>query len=154
MPDYRYVPTVTAEQLAVGQRLGLDLSSDTWAVARARILDLVGAAIGDEERYDKPTENQTAWAESLGIDLAGHSYRVAFAMIQDALWERENRLISEMNLRPGDKVAREGQVEHEGEIYTVRRVYVISSIREDGLLYFKGGGSMCGWPSNFTKVED
>lgn len=154
MVDFQHVARVTAEQLAVGERLGVDLSQDTWAVARARILDVVGAAIGDQERYNEPTERQIAWAESLGIDLTGHSYRVAFATIQDALWERENRLISEMNLRPGDRVARERDVEYKGEIHTARQEFVISSIRDDGLLWFKGGGGMCGWPSSFTKVED
>jgi hypothetical protein len=152
MPEYQHVPSVTTEQLAVGERLGLDLSSDTWAVARATILDLVGAAIGDEERYDEPTQSQIAWARSLGIDVTGYSYRVAFAMIQDALSERENRLISEMSLRPGDRVVREREVE--GEIHRWRQEFVISSIRDDGLLYFKGGGGKCGWPSKFTKIED
>jgi hypothetical protein len=153
MADYQYVPRVTAEQLAVGTRLGLDLTQDTWAVAKARILDAVGTAIGDEERYDEPTQNQIAWAESLGIDVSPHSYRVAFAMIKDALSERENQLIRVMNLKPGDRVAREREVEYEGQIHKVRQEFVISSIRDDGLLYFKGGGGMSGWPSNFTKVE-
>ena len=116
MPEYRHVPTATPEQVALGERLGLDLSQDTWAVSRARILDQVGGAIGDEERYETPTEKQIAWAESLGIDLAGQSFRVAFAMIKDALWERENRLIRDMNLQPGDRVTREREVEIEGHI--------------------------------------
>ena len=154
MPDYRHVRSVTREQVAVGERLGLDLSQDTWAVARARILDAVGTAIGDQERYDEPTDNQIAWAESLGIDVTRHSYRVAFAMINDALWERENQLIREMNLKPGDRVARDREYEHEGQVHKWREGFVISSIGKDGRLYFRGVGCKSGWPSAFTKVED
>jgi hypothetical protein len=150
---YTYVPRVAPEQVDVGRRLGLDLSQDTWAVARARILDVVGPAIGDHERYRKPTEKQIAWAKSLGIDLTEESYRVAYAMIHDALWERENRLIEEMQLRPGDTVSRVRQLEWEGQIHEWTEERIISSIRDDGLLYFKGTGSRRGWPSKFTKVS-
>ena len=154
MPEYRHVPAATPEQVALGEQLGLDLSRDTWAVARARILDVVGSAIGDEQRYSTPTERQTAWAESLGIDVGERSYRVAFAMIKDALWERENRLIKDMNLQAGDRVTREREYDHDGQIHKSRDEFVISSIRDDGLMHFKGTGCKSGWPSGFTKVED
>jgi len=154
MPEYEYVPSVTAEQLVIGERLGLDLSQDTWAVARARILDAVGAAIGDVERYDTPTDRQVARARSLEIDVSGHSFRVAFAMIADALRERENRAIRRMNLRPGDRVGREHRFERDGQIQRWTEELVISSIRDDGLLYFKGGGGKRGWASNFRKIEN
>jgi len=153
MPDYMYAAPVTAKQLEVGELLGLDLSQDTWAVARARILDLVGTAINREEPYDQPTAKQIAWARSLGIDVTEQSYRVAYAMIQDALWERENQLIRQMKLRPGDTVAREREYDHEGEIQKRREEFVVSSISENGRLYFKGTGSKSGWPSQFTKID-
>ncbi len=154
MAHYQHVPHVSPEQLTVGNLLGLDLRQDTWSVARARILDVVGGAIGDEELHDGPTRNQIAWAGGLGIEVAGQSYRVAFAMVQDALWERENQIISDANLRPGDRVARERELEYDGQIHRYKEEFVISSIREDGLLYFKGTGCKCGWASKFTKVED
>lgn len=152
MREYRYVPGVSAEQLDVGERLGLDLSEDTWAVARARILDIVGPAIDDTERYHKPTAKQIAWAGSLGIDVTERSYRVAYAMIHDAVWERENRLIRQMGLSPGDTVAREREYEHDGVVHRWREEFVISSICEDGRLYFRGTGTRGGWPSQFSKV--
>ena len=153
MHKYRYVRRVSPEQLDVGDRLGLDLAQDTWAVARARILDVVGPAIGDQERYDEPTEKQIAWAKSLGIDVMGQSYRVAYALIQDALWERENQLIRDMRLRPGDTVARERELEIEGDIHHLREEFVISSISDDGRLYFRGTGAKSGWPSQLKKVD-
>jgi len=106
---------------------------------------VVGPAIGDVPPYDKPTDKQIAFAESLGIDVTAYSFRVAFAMIQDALLEREKRAVEGMNLKPGDKVARERQFKHNGQIYTRREEYIVSSIRDDGFVYFKGIGCKCGW---------
>jgi len=154
MGEYNYVPRVTEEQLVLGKRLGLDLSQDTKAVAAARILDVVGSAIGDVPRYDKPTDKQIAFAESLGIDVTKCSFRVAFAMIQDACLEQEKKAVERMSLKPGDKVLRERELERDGQVYTLKREYIVSSIRDDGFVYFKGIGCECGWASTLRKIED
>ena len=145
---------VTEQQLTVGKRVGLDLSQDSQAVAAARILDVVGPAIGDVRRHEKPTDRQIAFAESLGIDASGYSFRVAFAMIQDALLEQEKRAVDAMDLKPGDKVIRERQLKRNGQVYTLRKEYIVSSISDDGFVYFKGTGCECGWASTLGKIED
>lgn len=52
------VPSATQDQIELGRKLGLELEGDTWNVAVAKILDVVGPAIGDVPKYTHPRPNR------------------------------------------------------------------------------------------------
>lgn len=151
MERYKYVPTATPFQVDIGHRLGLDLAGETYAVAAAKILDVVGAAIGDTRRYEHPTEKQIAFGNTLGADVRNQTFRVASAMLEDALLERNKRAIEQMDLKSGDLVVKRHRFEHIGKVHEWEQEFVVSSIRSDGLVYFKGSGCRCAWASTIDE---
>lgn len=151
----------TSEQAYVAARLGIDLASeDTFIVAQARILDAVAETIGETPRHD-PTEKQRHLASELGIDISEDSRRVAWAKIrqttQKRYYDANVEAIQRMQLVPGDvvferKVIR-GPTDHTSQEIIVESTDVVSSIRWDGLVYFKGGRGRASWAQLLTKVD-
>ena len=130
---------ITSEQVKVAAGLGIPLApDDTFLIASARIVDAVADAIG-ERPTNAPTEKQMIIANELGIDIGFDSRRVASVKIKQAIQERDYRenAIEQMSLRPGDLV------EPNAEDCTYWFQRIVSSIRWDGLVFFKGtqGGS-------------
>lgn len=151
MESYKYVRTATPFQVDIGHRLGLDLAGETYAVAAAKILDVVGPAIGNVCRYEHPTEKQITFGNVLGLDLRSQTFRVASAMLEDALLDRNQRAIERMDLKPGDRVVKRHRFEHNGKVHKWEQEFVVSSISSDGLVYFKGSGCRCAWASTIDE---
>jgi hypothetical protein len=116
-------------QIGVAKQLGLKVEQDSWALAKARILDAVGEAIGEPTRPLSP--EQKTLAADLRIDESQDSYRVAFARIGDALVAENIRVIQDWALGPGMKVRlRDDQF---------GQVFEISSVSPNGRVHLKGG---------------
>ena len=145
------VDSASSQQIEIGRKLGLDLSKDTWNVARARILDIVGPAIGDIPKYSKPTAKQIRYAKALGIDISNDTFRVGSGKIDDVLLQHNLEALERLQLKPGDEVVRTRTVEINGETHTWEEIFVVSSIKPDGLVYFKGGGGKCAFASQLRK---
>ena len=141
----------TETQLAMAARLGVETSpDDTFAVVAASILESVGDAIGCPPRdlSDRPYE----LAEELRIDVSDcKSSWVAFVRIQKAIQLANLASVRRADLKPGDRVVQTNDpVEQrlreslgdrwESVAGQFPREFEVSSIREDGQVFFKGGG--------------
>lgn len=138
------------EQIALAGSLGLDIESDTFDVAAARLLDSVATAIGHEP-VEQSSERQRAFAASLGQNVAADSKRVASAKIGEALFAKNQDAIASLHLKPGDRVVRVEHFEFDGEMRTVEQEFVISSIQPNGRVFFKGGNGQGAWPTQLKK---
>ena len=148
----------TPTQLAVAARLGVETSpDDTFAVVAASILESVGGAIGCPPR--DVSDHQYELAEELGIDVSGcKSSWVAFVRIQEAIQLANLSAVHRMDLKPGDRVVQtidpveQGLRESLGDRWEsvagqFPREFEVSSIREDGQVFFKGGSGQA--PARF-----
>jgi len=147
------IKAASVEQIEIGLKLGINLSTETWNVAAAKILDVVGPATDDVAKHSKPTPKQIALARTLGIDIANDTFRVGWAKISDTLLQRNLEAIQELQLRLGDDVVFTTTREIGGETHVFERVYAVSSIKPNGMVYFKGGGGRCTSASRLRKVN-
>ena len=141
-------PSPAQESLAA--LLGLDIQSDTFDVAAARLMDAVAPAIGYEPP-EQPSERQCEFAQSLGQDVVADSKRVASAKIGEALLAKNQDAIAALDLKPGDSVVRVEHFEFDGQMHTVEQEFVISSIQPNGRVFFKGGNGQGAWPTQLKK---
>lgn len=149
---HQYIKPSSQNQINIGSELGLDVSRDSWNVARAKLLDLIGDAIGDLIKYTNPTKKQIEFGKELGIDVSKNSFRVAIARIKDALTEKNLRAIEELQLVPGDQVVLTRWLNFNGISEKLKEKFIVSSIRKDGLVYFKGGNGRCAWAGKLRKI--
>lgn len=150
---------VTPEQMRVAKALGISLvNGDSFLVASARIEDAVAEATGGAP-CRRPTKRQRELSSEIDIDISTDSHRVAWAKIQEKtlqLYFEENMAaLKNMQLVPGDTVVENIVIEIPGkEAKSFSREYTVSSIRWDGLVYFKGGNGGCSWASKLTKLAN
>ena len=140
----------TPEQLATADRLGIQVSpDDTFADVASAILERVADAIGCPPRV--VSDHQRELADELEIDVTDCSSSwSAFMRIQEAIQLSNLEAVRRMGLKPGDIAFRPDDPleqrlkERMGERWEsiageFPREYEVSSIREDGQVYFKGG---------------
>ena len=140
----------TPEQLAIADRLGIHVSpDDTFAAAASSILERVADAIGCPPRV--VSDRQRELADELEIDLTDcASSWSAFMRIQEAIQLSNLEAVRRMGLKPGDIVFKPDDPleqrlkERLGERWEsvagqFPREFEVSSIREDGQVYFRGG---------------
>lgn len=143
---------VTAFQIQVAKALKMDVSADTENVAAARIRDFVAEAIGDRHAKRPASSKQTAFAAALGIDVRDDTMNVAYAKIEDVLRTLNHAAINQLSLKPGDRVRHRKKFEIDGTVRIHFRDHVVSSISENGRVYFKGMGCQSGWPTDLEKI--
>ena len=142
----------TPEQLAIADRLGIQVSPDnTFGAVASAILERVADAIGCPPRV--VSERQRELADELEIDLTDFaSSWSAFMRIQEAIQLSNLDAVRRMGLKPGDIVFKPDDPleqrlkERMGERWEsiageFPREFEVSSIREDGQVYFKGGSA-------------
>ena len=140
----------TPEQLAIADRLGIQVSpDDTFAAVASAILERVADAIGCPLRV--VSDRQWELADELEIDVTDcASSWSAFMRIQEAIQLSNLDAVRRMGLKPGDIVFKlddsfeQRLMEDLGEEWEsvageFPREFEVSSIREDGQVYFKGG---------------
>lgn len=137
------VSKVSDKQVLFGKRLGLDLRKCTISVAAAKIQDMIDRDFWDRD-LGKPTQKQIELAKKFGYDISGETRSVGSAVIGDIMEQLNFESIQEQDLKPGDRVLNKWD--------SVRRHYQISSIKEDGLVFFKGGNGRKAWARNLIKV--
>ena len=138
------------EQLAIADRLGIQMSpDDTFTAVASAILERVADAIGCPPRV--VSDRQRELADELEIDLTDcASSWSAFVRIQEAIQLSNLDAVRRMGLKPGDivfkpddpleqrmKEALDERWESVAEQFP--REFEVSSIREDGQVFFKGG---------------
>ncbi len=138
------------EQRPIADRLGIKVSpDDTFAAVASTILERVADAIGCSPRV--VSERQRELVDELEIDVTDcASSWSAFMRIQVAIQLSNLAAVKRMGLKPGDIVFKPDDpteqrlMEALGERWESvaggsPREYEVSSIREDGQVYFKGG---------------
>jgi len=147
----------TKEQKRVAKLLGVELASDdSFLIAAARIEDAVADAVGDEP-ISKPSKNQERIASEIGLDISMDSHRVAWNKIKQK-WQLDNYEANvpaarNMNLKPGDRVIKHLTIKAPSGDIKFEKEYIVSSIRWDGFVYFKGTGCNCAWAKTLTKLD-
>ena len=131
----------TAAQLELAAQLDIEVSpDDTFGTVAAQILDRVGAAVGCPPR--DVSEKQLELAEELEVDITDCTQAVAFIRIKEAI-ERSNLDSVKMSrLEPGDVVVNSGRnwFMSGGPPGGPDVKRVVSSVRQDGQVFFKDGG--------------
>ena len=122
---------------------------DTFAAVASAILERVGNAVGCPPRV--VSDRQREMADELEIDVTDcSSFWSAFVRIQEAIQLSNLDAVRRMGLKPGDIVFKPDDPMEQrlkealGERWEsvaeeFPREYEVSSIREDGQVYFKGG---------------
>ena len=152
MPRQRQKPT--EQQRSLAAFLEIDISEDSQEVAAARIREAVEPAINPSKGYRSPTQNQIDLAHQLGLDISGDSFWVCFAKINEHLRDLHQKAHERLQLKPGDWVKQTQTFDHEGIKHTTEKKYQVSSIGNDGKVYFRKGGGFSAWPSQLEKIED
>lgn len=152
LSDPTSVSPATPEQLKLGGSLGLDLSADSYGVAAAKLRWLLRSAINVPCGADAATPSQVSLGDSLGVDVRGQPMIVAFAMIRDELLRRNLASLKRLRLKPGDQVVQHYARTINGTAYEFDKAYIVSSIRKDGFVYFKGMNCPCAWASQLTRA--
>ena len=140
----------TPEQLVIADRLDIQVSpDDTFGAVASAILERVADAIGCPPRV--VSDRQRELADELEIDVTDCvSSWSAFMRIQEAIQLSNLEAVRRMGLKPGDLVfkpddPRERRLKEmmeerwESIAGESSREFEVSSIREDGQVYFKGG---------------
>ena len=140
----------TPEQRAIADQLGIQVTpDDTFGAVASAILERVADTIGCPPRV--VSERQRELADELEIDVTDcASSWSAFMRIQEAIQLSNLAAVRRMGLKPGDIVFKPDDSlerrlkERLGERWESvagesPREFEVSSIREDGQVYFKGG---------------
>ena len=129
--DLKHIPRVSSSQVVFGARLGLDLQGCTVTVAEARIEDAITINFRGVTQIGKPTEKQIALAAKFDCDIADLNRREADAVLDDLMTNINLETVEAESLAPGAAVV---------SIYDFfEEPFVISSIKPDGDIYFRGG---------------
>ena len=135
--------TVTKTQIEFGKRLGLDLNGQSVGVAIARIEDEISRQFWGKTELSSPSEKQIELAAKFGFDISKDTRAVGSALIDDIMNHLNTEAIEREKLELGARVRRKGR--HDTE-------YTISSIREDGTVFFKGGNGRKAWARSLERV--
>jgi hypothetical protein len=122
---------VNEAQVAFGQRLRLDLNGKSVGEALAMIHDAIQLDFFADPELGSPTIKQIKLAAKLQRDISGVSRRVADAIIADLMSDLNHEAIKREGLAPDVTVINK----HD----SLRRKLVISSITDEGTVYFRGG---------------
>lgn len=145
-------PPVSPEQQKLAGLLEITLAGDSFETAAAKLLDAVAESLGFEPAQPSSLRQQV-FAESLGMNVVHDSKRHATAKIGERLLELNRQAITDLDLKPGDRVLRIHRFEHEGEERTFEQEFVISSIQLNGRVFFKGGNGQGAWPTQLRRVK-
>ena len=142
----------TEIQHSIAEKLNIDISDDTEAVAAARILTFIAEAIGNPKAAANASERQIAFARSLGIDVSSDSSAIASAKISDILYLKNREALARLNIKPGDSVRKKIKLVVNGETKELVEDAVVSSIQPNLRVFFKGGNGRGAWLSEIEKL--
>jgi hypothetical protein len=138
------IKKVVKRHIAFGRKLGLDLSSCSIGVALAKIEDEIDKNFWGIE-LGKPTQKQIELAAEFGYEISGETRRVGSAIINDIMDQLNFEAIENQNLKPGVSVVNKWD--------RLSMIYIISSIKEDGLVFFKGGNGKRAWARSLIRTD-
>jgi hypothetical protein len=141
-----HVRLVSDAQIQFGCRLGLALTGKTVGVARAMIEDAIDCQFYGRNDLGEPTLKQIELARKFGREIAAVSRRVGDAIINDLMTDLNHEAIQSQRL------ARDVPVTNKHD--PLHRRWVISSITEDGTVFFRGGNGAKAWARSLIRVDE
>lgn len=145
---------ITFPQRELADTVGLKLSNEPAAVAIALIEAFLRPVLYGTSA-SLATPKQSAFLASLGHkpDSSDMPRPVASAWIDHYLSVRTLKSLRELQPKAGDSVRHSKNFvdPSTGEIETVETDVVVSSIGSTGRVYFKGGNSYSGWPTELSR---
>ncbi len=115
----------TIGQINLGQKLNVKINRNSFLISAAILKDRLAYEINDYPP-ELPTNSQIDYADSLRINIKNETRRTAFQKIALFLYRKNNKAIKELNLKVGDRLK-----------FNDGRIEVISTIKDNGRLYFK-----------------
>lgn len=143
MPYLSHIQLTNDSQIAFGERLGLNLKGKSVRVARAEIDDALAIEFDGIHDLGRSSLKQCVLAEKFGFDISNLSKSVGFAVIDDIMYHLNMEAIDKHQLASGVSVQ---------HIHQQGQQYIISSIKSDGTVYFKGGNGKRAWARNLERV--
>lgn len=143
----------SAELLNLAWRLDVEYDRNCpGMVVAAAVRDRVDPVLHDRPA-ELPTEGQEEYLSSLSREVgvvvdAPRTLREASAWIDFLLATRTATVLAQMRPNRGDVVDKVRSTDR-GEGGSR---HVISSIRDNGLVYFRGGNGYCGWVSSLRMI--
>ncbi len=144
MKALTHIRKVNEAQVAFGKKLDLDLHGCTVTVAAARIEDAIDLGFRSVSDLGAPTQKQIELAAKFDYDIIGLSRREATAIIEDLMIQLNKEIIEYERLAPGVVVR---NIHGPPDMH-----YIISSIHEDGTVYFRGGNGRRAWARSLRRV--
>jgi hypothetical protein len=138
------IQNVTKRQIEFGKLLGLDLHGQSVGVAMARIEDEIKYHFWGISALGSPSEKQIELARKFGFDITKETKAVGFAVINDIMHHLNVQAIESEGLQPNVRVRKKWEPYVE---------FVISSIREDGTVFFKGGNGQRAWARTLKRIN-
>jgi len=137
---------VRETQIAFGKRLGLDLAGKTLGEAEAMIFDVFRREFHGMTDLGSPTPKQIELAAKFQRDISAATRAVGDAVITDLMTELNQKAIEHQRLEPGVIVVNKHDV--------LPRKYVISSIKADGTVFFRGGQGKKAWARSLIRSSE
>jgi len=144
MPTLSKVALASESQVAVGKLLGLNLQGCSVGVAYAQIEDFLATRFWGQTELGHPSVKQCALAKKFGFSIEDRTRGVGAAVIDDVMFQLNMEAIESHGLAPGVSVRHKTS--------PLPGTLVISSIKEDGTVYFKGGQGKKAWSRNLERA--
>ena len=137
---------IEKEQKIIANKLRIKICKvDTKNTLAAKILDEVANSIKFKPQ-EPSTFKQIEFSKKLKIKDSFRSKRVLSAKISDKLDDLNRKILKQLKLKPGDIVSVKSQFGN------CEKEHIVSSIKENGKIYFKGMSGNQAWASNINKV--
>jgi len=136
---------VNDAQIEFGKKIGLNLSGKSIGVAKAIIEDAFDIQFNGINDLGQPSIKQQAFALKYGHDISTSTKRVGNAVIDDIMQMLNVQAISKYGLAPGVAVIKNNDI--------LQRVWIISSINNNGTVYFRGGNGAKAWARSLKKAS-
>jgi len=108
--------------------------------------DTIDSLFHGKNDLGSPTPKQINFAKKFNLDISSVSRRVGNAVIDEIMTRLNAEAIANHRLGPGVVVQKKNE--------SSGRKYVISSISEDGTVYFRGGNGAKAWARSLVRVDD
>ena len=133
------------KQIQFGRRIGLDLAGKTVGIARAMIEDAIDCQFYGRNDLGEPTPKQIELARKFDRDISTVSRRLGDAIVDD--------IMTQLNLEAiaSQRLARDVVVTNKHD--QSGRKFVISSITDDGTVYFRGGNGAKAWARSLIHAD-
>ena len=145
MYKFKYIKKVTKEQISFCNNLNFSVKGNTVSLAFAKIEDLVEMGFYNNSDLGRPSKKQIDLAAQFGYDISKYTKREGDAIIDDLMTELNLDSINKQKLTIGIKVINKWD--------NIKRIEIISSIKEDGTVYLKGGNGKRAWGRNLIRVD-